>query len=473
MKKVAEDQGFVIKDVPMDGDCALHVVVRQLQQQGVCLYDVIELRRRVCHYLASHPELANSTTSGEDFRVYLKQQAIPGTLCDETMLHAVTFVVDRDILIFDDDGAVIKFVMSSETCRSTLITIGRVAGFHYVSLESRHTSSGKDPGKPEKIPTSASSGACAAHDDMLTADERHGVVARYSYSKLQSEADKRKLSVVDFPQACDSALHAVIRQLFLQNITLYDVTTLRKCAVDYLHLHKYMISRNISDVQSYLSAQSAAGTHCDDVMLSAVAEVITKEIHILSDDGRLNKLGKQPSYSRPVMIGVYAKAHYVSLEPLDSKQEYKAARYVDRERVHNNNKDASLSLAQPSQRENDTAMPMQYTSPSAVSAGIDKPLPAAGHTCAICMDVIKDPKTLACTHVFCAECINQSLAYQPKCPCCGKLFGVLKGDQPEGGTMQVRKDKWLDLEGYPKCGRIVIDYDIPDGRQKVDYKHCI
>jgi len=457
MKSVALEKGLAITDVPVDGDCALHAVISQLQQLRIHhSYDVWILRHLAVQYLESHTELVNFTVVNAfyagDVRAYLKQQAIPGTLCDENMLHAVANVTKTIIYVLDDSGYVTTFE-PIETYRGW-IKIGRIADAHYVSLEARDAASSRDTNKWDKLPNM--SGESAAPTDRYRSPERdedNQEASQFSYSKLTSEADRRRLSVVDVERTGDSALHAVVHQLSLQDSRLFDVMTLRKRAVDYLYSHTYLINKDYSQVQSYLSAQSVQGTHCDETMLSAVSEVIMKEIHILHDDGRFKKLGKQTSITKPVIIGVYAKVRYVSLELSYSEQKHKTPNDIDKS----------------SQFQNDAAL--QHTPPSAepADAGNEKPTAAANDTCAICMDVMKDPKTLVCNHVFCSQCIDQSLAYQPKCPCCGKIFGVLKGDQPEGGSMQVRKEKWLDLEGYPRCGRIVIEYYIPSGRQKVWY----
>jgi len=476
MKSVAEDKGLVIVDVAMDGDCALHAVVKQLQQQGIQSYDVMTLRQLATWYLEEHSKMINlsmlNKLYGGDIRAYLRQQAVRGTLCDDTMIHAVAAVIETNICVYDDDdGSITKFEPSCMTGRGKLINIGKIAEMHYVSLEERIAPSSTDSSKPNGFLITP--GASAAPSDRSKPRERDEgrednkeAVMRYSCSKLKSEAEKRRLHVVDVSQSGDSALHAVIHQLGLQDIKLYDVTTLRKRAIDYLRSYSYLIDKNISETQSYLSAQSVSGTSCDEIMLRAVSEVITKEIHVLHKDGHFKKFGLQTSQTKPVIIGVYAEDHYVSLEPLESKQQHKTANRVDTEPRQESGQ--FVSQVKQSQFQNEAAM--QHASSSAADAGTGTPVAAAAtDTCAICMDVIKDAKTLPCTHVFCSECIDQSLAYQPKCPCCGKIFGVLKGDQPEGGTMHVRRGRWLHLEGYPGCGRIVIDYYIPDGRQKVRY----
>ena len=86
--------------------------------------------------------------------------------------------------------------------------------------------------------------------------------------------------------------------------------------------------------------------------------------------------------------------------------------------------------------------------------------------CVICMCPITDPKQLACGHMFCTDCIDQYFdKCQPKCPSCGRLYGMMKGNQPPG-TMVVKVIPQR-LAGYPDCDTIRIEYDIPDGIQTV------
>ena len=86
--------------------------------------------------------------------------------------------------------------------------------------------------------------------------------------------------------------------------------------------------------------------------------------------------------------------------------------------------------------------------------------------CVICMDKMTQPKELTCGHKFCADCIRESFEKcQPKCPSCGKLFGVQHGNQPPG-TMMVRTDH-RSLPGFEGLNMIEIAYNIPDGIQSV------
>lgn len=89
-------------------------------------------------------------------------------------------------------------------------------------------------------------------------------------------------------------------------------------------------------------------------------------------------------------------------------------------------------------------------------------------SCPICMEPILPMKkrTLQCKHSFCRDCLTQAFDYKPVCPTCGKLYGILKGTQPDGGKMNVTKNS-SSLPGYEKYGTIIIHYDIPSGTQKV------
>ena len=86
--------------------------------------------------------------------------------------------------------------------------------------------------------------------------------------------------------------------------------------------------------------------------------------------------------------------------------------------------------------------------------------------CVFCLEQISEPKQLDCGHTFCENCIAEYFEKgQPKCPSCGKLFGMLKGNQPPG-TFTSRTTSY-SLPGYERCGTIEITYYIPDGTQTV------
>ncbi|NXC36600.1 DTX3L ligase, partial [Campylorhamphus procurvoides] len=84
--------------------------------------------------------------------------------------------------------------------------------------------------------------------------------------------------------------------------------------------------------------------------------------------------------------------------------------------------------------------------------------------CPICMEIIDNKETLTkCKHAFCKNCISRAMAIKQVCPVCNTVYGVMKGDQPEG-TMSTRKYVF-SLPGYPGCGTIEICYDMKGGIQ--------
>ncbi|XP_046354893.1 uncharacterized protein LOC124134215 isoform X2 [Haliotis rufescens] len=90
-------------------------------------------------------------------------------------------------------------------------------------------------------------------------------------------------------------------------------------------------------------------------------------------------------------------------------------------------------------------------------------------TCCICMDTITVPKKLPCGHTFCADCIRQAFKVKLACPVCGKLYGIVKGNQPKGGKM-THKLHQNTLPGYEDAqGVIVISYEFPAGLQQADH----
>lgn len=83
------------------------------------------------------------------------------------------------------------------------------------------------------------------------------------------------------------------------------------------------------------------------------------------------------------------------------------------------------------------------------------------------MDTLTDPIQLTCDHVFCAQCIDGVFKFKPVCPICGaKQKSVITGNQPPG-TMDVYRSR-MSLAGYPKFGRIEIEYRIKSGLQEVN-----
>ena len=88
--------------------------------------------------------------------------------------------------------------------------------------------------------------------------------------------------------------------------------------------------------------------------------------------------------------------------------------------------------------------------------------------CPICLDDFTDPKELPCKHKFCKPCLAavEATSKSHQCPVCRVPFAVAEGTQPKGGRMTVTQQR-NQLPGYPGCGTIVIQYNIPGGVQGV------
>lgn len=86
--------------------------------------------------------------------------------------------------------------------------------------------------------------------------------------------------------------------------------------------------------------------------------------------------------------------------------------------------------------------------------------------CPICLDTFTEKRKLECGHEFCSECLLQSIQSGGEiCAICKKVFGTLRGDQPDG-RMDVQWSR-QSLPGFTGCGMIIIIYNIPDGIQTV------
>uniref|UniRef100_H3CAI3 E3 ubiquitin-protein ligase n=1 Tax=Tetraodon nigroviridis TaxID=99883 RepID=H3CAI3_TETNG len=90
--------------------------------------------------------------------------------------------------------------------------------------------------------------------------------------------------------------------------------------------------------------------------------------------------------------------------------------------------------------------------------------------CPICLESVDPTRrtTLECKHSFCAGCLGRAFLQKPVCPTCGRVYGVLRGTQPEGGRMEVSRTH-SSLPGYEQYGTIVIRYSIPSGIQQEEH----
>ncbi|KAK3607180.1 hypothetical protein CHS0354_007095 [Potamilus streckersoni] len=91
-----------------------------------------------------------------------------------------------------------------------------------------------------------------------------------------------------------------------------------------------------------------------------------------------------------------------------------------------------------------------------------------GETCPICLDTPVDPRAFKdCGHVLCRECMELTVKMKPVCPVCGKIYGMITGNQPQG-TMEVKTSS-ICLPGFRNCGTIDILYSFPNGVQTKEH----
>lgn len=130
--------------------------------------------------------------------------------------------------------------------------------------------------------------------------------------------------------------------------------------------------------------------------------------------------------------------------------------------------------SQVTTRSSHVAAATASTQPRSVTTAASTPATTAnGLTeddhCIICMDDFTRPKKLGCGHTFCTSCIDEYFRRcQKKCPTCGKVFGVLRGNQPSNGTFKKIVIK-SSLSGYEGHKTIQITYTIPNGIQTVSF----
>ena len=93
--------------------------------------------------------------------------------------------------------------------------------------------------------------------------------------------------------------------------------------------------------------------------------------------------------------------------------------------------------------------------------------PVDEDNCIICLSEMDDPVELVeCKHVFCKDCIMEKFGSKPSCPVCGKMYGIVYGDQPRDGTADIFEED-DSLPGYDRKKTYVIYYDFPPGKQEV------
>ncbi|XP_068576115.1 E3 ubiquitin-protein ligase DTX3L-like [Cebidichthys violaceus] len=105
-----------------------------------------------------------------------------------------------------------------------------------------------------------------------------------------------------------------------------------------------------------------------------------------------------------------------------------------------------------------------YNTEAATGGGATAGDSAEDEDCPICMDKFTNKKRLKCKHEFCEECLAKSReSIGDICPVCKDVFGLIRGDQPDGKMTSY--ESMTSLPGFPDCGTINIYYDIQGGMQ--------
>lgn len=149
--------------------------------------------------------------------------------------------------------------------------------------------------------------------------------------RLAQVAADNNFSIVDVPRDGNCGLHAVAHQLSTQGVFV-DAASIRQRAVTFLRSHpllldeQFILRRHDKDMESYVNRQSKNGQWVDEMMLRAVGACITRDIHILHDNGHVTKLDLQTENNyadnnnksdaqlqSSINIGQSGETHYVSL----------------------------------------------------------------------------------------------------------------------------------------------------------------
>lgn len=69
--------------------------------------------------------------------------------------------------------------------------------------------------------------------------------------------------------------------------------------------------------------------------------------------------------------------------------------------------------------------------------------------CAICLDIIYDPKILKCQHSFCGDCIINWIRQSKECPLCRKK--IQNGDAVEARNIKTELDELLVFCKFLNC----------------------
>lgn len=137
-------------------------------------------------------------------------------------------------------------------------------------------------------------------------------------TQMSRVAAENRFGIVGVPGDGNCGYNAVVDQLASHGVCV-DASSLRAQAVSYLNDHpqlidqNFLVSKQYPSVFTYLTKQATDGTWVDEMMLRAVSSCISRDIHILHDNGYTSKLENPENRHEPINLGLIGEVHYVSL----------------------------------------------------------------------------------------------------------------------------------------------------------------
>lgn len=183
LQELARENGFVVCDVPPDGNSALHAICDQLSLLGLSS-DVYSLRRIAIEFLKNHLDFIDEgflvKRQYRNCDAYLKQQAADGHWCDEIMLRAIAVHYDAEINILHNSGHMTKISPNvlPEQCESAM-----VSEIQKKSLMLGHISLRRVQGPLQTEQTDAA----VEFDVTATADEMEPIAVYQLSNQIQTE----------------------------------------------------------------------------------------------------------------------------------------------------------------------------------------------------------------------------------------------------------------------------------------------
>ena len=167
LEKLARDKGFVVRNVPYDGNCMFSAVAHQLQSTGVCNVDSYILREMLCDHLesnsslyspfvsqpvASHHAYNADTEPPTDEDAYIDSIADPelqymlrwerylkrlrnGAWGDHIAIQGIADMLNISINVLSSLSATVIPIVPRECCAQNELYVGLILQYHYVSLD--------------------------------------------------------------------------------------------------------------------------------------------------------------------------------------------------------------------------------------------------------------------------------------------------------------------------------------------------